>query len=589
MNPYLSLLLSAVFAAVAFAAVFIRPKPAPHEAAAPGLRGALAAAMPQLRDLVIVLGALGIIVGILLGQFRNFRYATYAAVWIGAVVLATVLTAVVMGLARRAGIYDTPDARKVHLRAVPRVGGAAIVVATLAMIVAVLFLDNRIGRAFRDMWVQIVAVLAASVLVFLLGLVDDLRGLGARAKFAVQVVAAVMVCAFGVRIDTVTVDGVFSVDLGIAAWPLTVFWIVGITNALNLIDGLDGLAASISIIACAVLAVFAGLTHQLVMAVVMIALVGSLVGFLILNFNPARVFMGDGGSYFLGFVIASSSVLCTSALCGPRPVNALGVDPFSGLAIPLLALGVPVLDTLFCMLRRAIRRRGIMSADRGHIHHRLLDMGFSPMQATLIICAVTLMSSGLGLILMFTRGLAAVLVFLTVGLLLVLVFRLVGAVRLFETIDGLRKNMALAREIKTQTRQFEATELLIQHAKVFDEWWKTLCQSAERMSLCRLEMTVTNRDGSTRTLSWQGSGPALPAEQVLHVVVPIPQRRAGSPLAAEIDVPIEQSIEDAARRAMLFGRLIDEYGITALGGALPEQAGEDRSQAVPAAEVDPSP
>lgn len=255
--------------------------------------------------------------------------------------MALLITPIVIYVARILKIYDSSDIRKVHTSAIPRIGGVAIFLSATVLLIAVLFLDNSIGKAFRSIQVQVVTLLASGTFIFLTGLVDDLRGIRARHKLLAQVAAGVALCLVGVRIDSLNVANLFTFHLSWLSFPVTVFWIVAITNALNLIDGLDGLAAGISAITCAVIAIFSFSSGQPLMVVLMLALLGSISGFLFFNFNPARIFMGDCGSMFLGFVIASSGVMCATK---SRTIIAL--------ALPTLALGLPIFDTIFTILRR---------------------------------------------------------------------------------------------------------------------------------------------------------------------------------------------------------------------------------------------
>ena len=260
---------------------------------------------------------------------------TYVAVYLGALVLAMLATPAAARLARALRIMDVPGVRRVHRSATPRLGGLSLVAATLTMLVLVLMLDNVIGQAFRRVQARLIALLVGGMLVFLGGVVDDVRGLRPSAKLLVEIAAAALVCALGVRIGSVSVAGV-TLELGWLSWPLTILWIVGITNAVNLIDGLDGLAAGISLIACGAIAVLAVHLGQPIMTVLMLALCGSLTGFLVFNFHPARVFLGDSGSLFLGFTIAAGSVMCATKSA-----------TLVGLGLPALALGVPIFDTAF--------------------------------------------------------------------------------------------------------------------------------------------------------------------------------------------------------------------------------------------------
>ena len=245
------------------------------------------------------------------------------------------------------------------------------------------------------MRVQIVVLLASATGVFLIGLIDDIRHLPVLPKFLVEVLGATALCLVGVRIDSIDFTGGQVLHLGWLGCPLTLLWIVGVTNAVNMSDGLDGLAAGVAAIACGVIAVFAihgstihtGLaqSNDVMMALFSLALLGGLSGFLFFNFNPAKVFMGDCGSLFIGFTIASASVMCVSKS-----------SALVGLTLPALALGIPIFDTLFSMLRRFLERRSLFAPDGSHFHHQLLRLGLNQRRAVIIIYAVTLVAAGSG-------------------------------------------------------------------------------------------------------------------------------------------------------------------------------------------------
>ncbi|MHC4717362.1 MAG: glycosyltransferase family 4 protein, partial [Planctomycetota bacterium] len=394
---------------------------------------------------------------------------TYAVVYFGAALIAMILTPILSRIAKARGIVDAPGVRKVHNKPIPRIGGPAIMAGMFGLTLPVLLLNNVIGSAFRQIQPKVVALLAASLVMCLTGLIDDLRGLRARVKLAVQVLAALTVCAFGIRIEEIGSEGWVAVKFGWLSWPMTVIWIVGITNAVNLIDGLDGLAAGIAAMACGVIAIFAIWSGQAVMAVLTLALLGSLTGFLFFNFNPAKVFMGDGGTYFVGFLIATASVMCAQKKAA-----------LVGLALPVLALGVPILDMLFSIFRRVLERRSIMSADRGHIHHRLLGMGLRQRHAVLIIYLVTVLTAGIGVCMLVADRAAPLLAVLGIGILLA-VFRLVGAVRLRESIKIMQRNLANARMARKDRHRFENVQLMMREARSFDAWWQAVCTMAKDM------------------------------------------------------------------------------------------------------------
>ena len=480
---------------------------------------------------------------------------TYLFVYLASALLALAITPIVIWFARKLNVVDVPGARTVHEKPISHIGGTAIFLSMMCPTVAVLFLSNTIGDAFRDILPKLIALLCAAGFMFFMGLVDDIKinGLRARTKFAVQMAATIAVCALGIRIKSVAVTDWLTLDFGWFSWPLTLLWIVGITNAVNLSDGLDGLAAGISAVACGVIAVFAVYSGQVVMAVLMLALLGSLTGFLFFNFNPAKIFMGDCGSMFLGFTIASSSVLCSTK----SPV-------LVGLALPVLALGIPIFDTLFSMLRRFMERRSIFAPDRKHFHHRLVDMGIKQRHVVITIYIVTLLSAGLGMFMMVTRNINSLVVFLCILLLLILVFRVVGSVRLKETIIGLQRKHTISQQIQDEIRDFEDAELHFRRVKTFNQWWKVVSTTADNMGFLSVSLPLINRDGNAHTLTWWQDDQDTNSDDVLKVSVPVRDRRAGPSLNLRIEVCRRSSLESAGRRVALFTRLMEEYDIVSL-------------------------
>ena len=484
---------------------------------------------------------------------------TYLSVYLGSAFFALVITPVIIWLSRRFNIADVPGARHMHTKPISHIGGVAILLSMMPLTVCVLFLSNVIGEAFRTILLKVIVVLSAAAFIFFVGLIDDImtKGLRARFKFLAQLIAAIAVCAVGIRIRSVVVADWLTLDFGWFSWPLTLLWIVGITNAVNLSDGLDGLAAGISAVACGVIAVFAVHIGQPIMAVLMLAMLGSLTGFLFFNFNPAKIFMGDCGSMFLGFTIASSSVLCnvkSSALVG--------------LALPVVALGVPIFDTLFSMLRRFLERRSMFAADRRHFHHRLIDLGLKQHHVVITIYVVTFLAAGLGMFMMVARNSSSLLVFLCILLLLLLVFRIVGSIRLRETLAGLQEKYALSSQIKEERRNFESVQLDFRRATTFNQWWQAVSTAADRMGFLSISMPLTNRDGTHRTLAWRQDGKTTSSdhEEQLKVNFPIRDRRAGPHLNLKAEVCMKGTLESASRRVTLFSRLIEEHGIVTLLG-----------------------
>ena len=476
---------------------------------------------------------------------------TYFFTYLCSALLAILITPVIILLARRLNMLDFLNARKVHFKPIPRIGGTAIFTAATIMMIAMLFLDNSIGEAIRSVKNQVLALLAAGAFIFLTGLIDDLYGLRARYKLLAQIIAATGVCIAGVQIKSLNVANLFTIDFGWLSIPITVFWIISITNAVNLIDGLDGLAAGISAIACAIIAIFAFTIAQNLMVIFMLALLGSLSGFLLFNFNPARIFLGDCGSMYLGFILASTSVMC-----------AIKSGTMVALALPAIALGLPIFDTIFSVLRRYIGRWGIMSADRGHLHHKLLDMGLRHRHVVLIMYAITILAAGLGMFMMITSGGGTVAIFICEIMLLLLIFRAFNTVHLREIIAKLRYNKVISNEAKKDVDVFEDTHLKFHKTMSFKEWWQAVSEMAEKEGFLELCLTATAKSGRSHRFIWHRRNGEQNQDEIISMRLPIGGHRFGLPMRIEAKMSANGLLESAGRRMMLFGRLIDEYSIT---------------------------
>ncbi len=493
---------------------------------------------------------------------------TYLVVFYGAALLALVLTPLVVRLARAVNVLDEPGLRKVHAAAIPRLGGLAIVIPTLALILPVFLLDNEIGKQFRDLQIQLGTLLGAGALVFAVGLVDDILGLAPRYKLTVEVVAAAVVCIGGTTIDGFSLGGGHHVSFGWFAIPLTMLWIVGITNAVNLIDGLDGLAAGISLITCTVICSIAVYVQRPVMAVLMLALIGSLIGFLFYNFNPAKIFLGDCGSLFLGFMLGSASI-----------VTSHKTSTLLALALPVLALGVPIFDTLFSMLRRLAERRSMFAPDRGHIHHRLLSRGLDHRHVVLLLYGVSAAACGLGLLMVFTQDIVQLAMFGLAIAFLVFVFRFSGVISLKIVLRNLNKNQVIAKEIRSELAEFNAVQVALREAHGVNAWWDTLCQGGRALGFAALSLEPVG-DARVPALRWLETESAPPRDgravgfhYTLH-------DEGGRP-AAKVEGVLSRgsSFESVGRRAALFGRLLDEHGIGHVLAAAEKYAGGVRANA----------
>ena len=309
-----------------------------------------------------------------------------AAALVTAMVVALIATPVVKSLAFKVGAVDVPkDNRRMHDHPIPRMGGLAIF---FGFILSVLL--------YVEMTPQFRGMLLGGVIIVVLGIFDDIYALGAKFKLVIQIIAALVAVLSGNVIEIISNPNVFSPnpwwDLGWLSYPATVLWIVAITNAVNLIDGLDGLACGVSTISALTMLVISLAVADAPVAIVMAALAGACIGFLPYNLNPAKIFMGDTGSTFLGFILAVMSIQ--------------GLFKFYTIisfAVPFLMLGLPIFDTCFAFIRRIAHGQSPMHPDRSHVHHRLIDMGFNQKQAVAVLyiisailglCAVVLTTSG---------------------------------------------------------------------------------------------------------------------------------------------------------------------------------------------------
>ncbi|WP_317854205.1 MraY family glycosyltransferase [Chakrabartyella piscis] len=319
----------------------------------------------------------------------------YIAAFASAFAITLVATPFAKWVSIKVGAIDYPKDRGVHTKPMPRMGGVAIVLGFMATVLIIYPFHPHMNL------VQFGGFIVGAMMIAVLGAIDDMKNLPAKLKLCVQIVAALVVIFTGTEIRVVLWP--FTATLQMFSLPITLVWIVGVTNAVNLIDGLDGLAAGVSSIAALSLMVLCIMTGSMTAVVLTAALAGACLGFLPRNFNPAEIFMGDTGSTFLGFVLAVTSIL--------------GV--FKGYAllavcVSVLCLGLPVFDTIFAMLRRMAKNQPIMQPDRGHLHHRLMDRGFTQKQAVLMLYAISVCLGGLAIFISFKNSWTIVVVLLTV-------------------------------------------------------------------------------------------------------------------------------------------------------------------------------
>ena len=311
-----------------------------------------------------------------------------------AAVVAFASTPLVKALSVKIGAVDVPkDGRRMHDHPIPRMGGLAIFFGFMAAVLLFVPLD----RPKQGM-------LLGAVIIVVLGMLDDRFALPAKPKFLVQIAAALIAVMAGNRIEVLSNPNIFSPNpvwvLGWLSYPVTVIWIVAITNSVNFIDGLDGLACGVSTISAATMLVIALLVSERDVAVMMAALAGACMGFLPYNFNPAKIFMGDTGATFLGFIMATMSV-----------EGMFKQYTIISFVVPFLMLGLPIFDVCFAVVRRVSHGQSPMKPDRGHVHHRLIDMGFSQKQAVGVLYVISAIL-GLSAVVLTAGGAEKAMIFL---------------------------------------------------------------------------------------------------------------------------------------------------------------------------------
>lgn len=319
-------------------------------------------------------------------QFQTKMLAYVVLALLVALVVSFLMTPVVKTFAYKVGAIDVPkDARRMHKVPIPRLGGLAIFIGFMVSILL-----------FSEITPELRSILLGAVIIVVLGVVDDIMALPAMLKFVVQIVAALIPATHGVTILAFSNPNIFSDNLywvlGSLSIPFTVLWIVAITNSVNLIDGLDGLANGVSAISATTMLVIALVSDQSAVAVVLAALVGACVGFMPYNMNPAKMFMGDTGATFLGYILATMSI--------QGLFKYYAVISF---VVPFLILGLPIFDTTFAFIRRIAHGQSPMHPDRSHIHHRLIDMGLNQKQAVATLYVISAIL-GLSAVVLTTGG-----------------------------------------------------------------------------------------------------------------------------------------------------------------------------------------
>ncbi|MGJ9383974.1 glycosyltransferase family 4 protein [Salipaludibacillus sp. CF4.18] len=298
----------------------------------------------------------------------NYPIHEYVIAFIISMGVALLITPYVIKISKKTGFVDLPSYRKVHMQAMPRIGGVSIIAGVAA------------GLVYLQPTSQyMMPFLIGAGIIIIVGLLDDRFNIKPLYKLAGQIVASIVVVSNGILIDSISLPFVGFIEFGLWSIPVTIIWILAITNAINIIDGLDGLAAGTSAISLAALLIVAVMDGQALAVALAIIFIGSTLGFLYYNFYPAKIFMGDTGSLFLGYSIAVISIF-----------GLLKNLTMFTVIVPFVILGIPILDTLFAMIRRFVNKQGVMTADKLHFHYKLLELGLSHRNTVLVIYGINI-------------------------------------------------------------------------------------------------------------------------------------------------------------------------------------------------------
>jgi len=448
--------------------------------------------------------------------------------FIVAFVVSLILTPMARWLGVRLKAFDVPSGRKVHTRPIPRTGGLAIFASVILtnIIFSFVYPEERFLFTTHPQW----SILAFGFyFIFALGFFDDFKRLGPKVKFLGQILAASMAFYAGVRIETIFGINIQGVFFNLLSWAITVFWFLLIINAINLIDGLDGLAAGVVFISAIVLVIVGELHGYSFTVYKLIILAGVVLGFLRYNFNPASIFMGDGGSYFLGYAIAALSIMASAK-------STLGIS----ILIPLVVLGVPVFDTLMAPLRRFLSGKKLFHPDKSHIHHLLLSKGITQKNVVLIIYGITTVLCAFALIMIFFRS--TITIGITVTAIVILALFAVNKLGYLEylLIDkffGWIKDVTDASRNSSYSGTFLTLMGELQKTKNLKNLWEKACQAFEFMQIEAAELRITkpvklkSKSPSKRAdvLSWKKSD--APRKEMLRLEVFISE---GNPFSAKL-------------------------------------------------------
>ncbi|MCP4667348.1 MAG: undecaprenyl/decaprenyl-phosphate alpha-N-acetylglucosaminyl 1-phosphate transferase [Deltaproteobacteria bacterium] len=459
-------------------------------------------------------------------------------------VLALLLSPLTGRFAKKFHLIDSPSERTVHTDPVPRAGGIAIFL-SFYLPFALMFFARTTPFDLVMKEHRVVYIILGSCVIFGLGLWDDIRRLGPGAKFSIQVLAGMITYMGDIRIMAIGLPGIAPLHLGWVSLPVTIFWVVLLINAINLIDGLDGLAAGVTFFVSLLLIVLSLLDQKLLIALGLAALAGATLGFLRYNFNPASIFMGDSGSYFLGYMLAALTIL-----------GSMKSQAALTILIPMIALGVPLMDTVWATIRRFLLGQGLFRPDSDHFHHRLLRLGYTHHRVVLFLYGATIVLGLLSLTLVHAHDDRAALLLLVVGVLAVFGIRKLGYLDYLavDKLIGWVRDVSDEAGIRRSRRTFLSHQMNISHAGNVDDLWLRLVSAGELLALDFLNLKLVDdgdADQASSDYDWDsGRGKldvaSLDSRKTLYISLPLKDShsRMGSLVIAKhidksFDIPPE--------------------------------------------------
>lgn len=426
-----------------------------------------------------------------------------------ALICALIITPYVRSLGTRFEILDSPGKRKIHQNEIPRLGGIGIFCAVLFPVLFFFLIGVFPGEGNQNTLKPLLGLALGCLLVFSVGIWDDIHRLSPWPKLLIEIIAAIVAFYFGLKIQLLSNPFGMQLDLSWLSGPITVLWLVGITNALNLADGIDGLAVGIATFASAILFIMTSSTIYTLVPFLAIALAGASLGFLRYNFSPATIFLGDSGSLFLGFYLGGLSLWASEK-------SAIAFALF----IPIVALGLPIVDVIYAVLRRWHRGVPLGQADRDHIHHRLLEKGFSHRRAVLLLYGVNFLLAALAGFLLFTRNSLAAYVVVVLGAAIIMGSRLLGYFRfsrLFHDLISRWRDSQKSKYLDFRTRLLDRA---FEEERTLEGRWVLAGDLFEEVGIKQAILTM-NTD-HLKSLTWVAHNPPLdPDYKLVTICLPL--------------------------------------------------------------------